>query len=90
MKRLKGYKSDVLSAAACTVAVALITIIIIKYEPKSDSSDIIMSVIVMALMLQAIYFWVRATKKYIDITIEEKLNQKRESVSSSNENLSDA
>ena len=87
MKKEKSCKSDILTAASGTMAVVIMTIIILRYEPKSDPSDIIMTVLLLAVLASAISFWVRGTRKYIDKVIEEKVNQKCESRSSLNENI---
>ncbi len=76
MKQGRSHKSDLTSAVCTTFVAIMIMITLTRYNPKSDTSDIILSVILVALLINTIGLWIRGTKKYIDFAIEEKIKQK--------------
>ena len=86
MKQEKSYR-EMLRAAVC-LSIATSLEMIAAIIASNLSVQIIFSVAFIALMIITILQWIRGTKKYIDFTIEEKINQKCESASLSNENVS--
>ncbi|MBW8017064.1 MAG: hypothetical protein FVQ82_12835 [Planctomycetes bacterium] len=73
-----------------TFVTVLLLIVLVRNDSKSDTEGVISLVCLVVLVASAIFLWIRGTKKYIDFAIEEKINQKRESASSPNENVSEA
>jgi hypothetical protein len=90
MKLEKNYRNDLKGAVCSTLCTVLLILVKIRSDSKSDTGEFMSLVLILVLLGSAIYMWIRGTKKYIDFAIEEKINQKRESASSPNENVSEA
>jgi len=90
MKQGTSYRNDLKGAACNTFVTVILLIVLLRNDSKSDTEGVISIVCLIAIVVSAIYLWIRGAKKYIDFAIEEKINQKRESASSPNENVSEA
>jgi hypothetical protein len=90
MKQEKGYGETLKTAAWQSVTTVLFIALATVFISWGNWLGWILFVLVIASAKISISKWMQGAKEYIDFAIEEKMNQKRESASSPNENVSEA
>ena len=88
MKQGTSYRNDLKGAACNTFVTVMLLIVLLGNDSKDDTKGLISVICLVALVVSAIFLWIRGTKKYIDFAIEEKIGQMCEIESIPNENVS--
>ena len=78
-RQQKSYKNTLRGAVGSTfMIVAILLMIISNANKQNDTVDFLNIVILVILVANAIWQWVKVTRQYIDFAIEEKDKQLQE------------
>jgi len=90
MEQEPDYRKP-LKAAVCHTIIVVLYLFIIVNNTSMDNDrweKYFFWALTLFFVASAVKYWIKGTKKYINFAIEEKFNQKGESASSPNENVS--
>ena len=76
MKQVKNYKKNLTGAACNTFLFALL--VLVQANNKKATLSTFTVVLFIALLVSAIFLWIRGTKQYIDHRLQEIEKEKQE------------